>query len=100
MSIRYKELNLIIVDRQIELFGRERVRQALLNSGLEPGSGDSLVPDNSEDSERGCRRLLLAFGRHLGFMSMTASKSALLKYCMENDLPIEHYFRSLISSDS
>ena len=96
-SIHYEELNELIIERQVELFGEERVRQAMEKAGMVPGTGDSLLPDDSEDSERVFRRLLLAFGRHLGFLSLTATKSALVKYCMENDLPTERYLKSLLS---
>ncbi len=84
----YKELAEVVLARQIEVFGAERVLPPLLMAGIRADKFGTIHGIAEGNEERVFRRLWITLTRSLGGLAMSTSKSALVSYCTEKYLPI------------
>lgn len=83
----YKELAEVVLTRQIEVFGADRVLPPLLMAGITVDDKGLLHDVAESNEERVFRRMWITLTRSLGGLAMSTSKSALASYCTEKHLP-------------
>ncbi len=83
----YKDLAEVVLARQIEVFGAERVLPPLLMAGIQADDMGLLHNVSEKNEERVFRRMWITLTRSLGGLAMSTSKNALVSYCSEKHLP-------------
>ncbi len=83
----YKDLAEVVLARQIEVFGAERVLPPLLMAGIQADDKGLLHNVSEKNEERVFRRMWITLTRSLGGLAMSTSKNALVSYCSEKHLP-------------
>jgi len=91
----YRELAEVMVRRQIEVFGTDRVVPALRLHGFDIDDDGSLGKANDRNEQRLYRRIGIALTRHLGALAMATAKTALANYCIERNLPTSKFINEL-----
>lgn len=83
----YKDLAEVVLARQIEVFGADRVLPPLLMAGIQVDDEGRLSNVSEKNEERVFRRMWITLTRSLGGLAMTTSKNAVVSYCSEKHLP-------------
>ena len=91
----YRELAEVMVKRQIEVFGSERVVPAMRMHGFDISDEGCLGSGNDKNEKRLYRRIGIALTRHLGALAMATAKTALANYCIEKNLPSSKFINEL-----
>ena len=83
----YKDLAEVVLERQIEVFGADRVLPPLIMAGIQADDQGKLHEVADGNEERVFRRMWITLTRSLGGLAMSTSKNAIVSYCTDKHLP-------------